>query len=493
MGKIKRGWYRSLTWFKTHVSPAVFAAVVALVVIGPLLLSGHGYADNGDFWHVTLQNGLQPIGASDAQYVTLHYHIMQHYNDTTTHFFGSQNLIVQVAIGLNKLFYSRTTFDIRFLGVLYLLLFAGAIALLTHALTLPQRRLRSYLIGLMLVFVFGDSAWTLGFTSFQAQPVTLVALLYAVALLLLLGRDPTTRRWWTYGGYVVATFVLVTSRPQTAVVAAGMLVASLGLLTVPKARRFLPIFVCFLLALPVAGYVTVQHQPQLFQESRHFQAYSTGVLRATDQPDKRVQQAGLSPQTALLRDEFYAPAHYTATLPSGPQLTHALRNRISTTWISTYYLRHLDQLWALLTVTGENQMITQEHGVGNTPRGQGTAPRTRIRYMTACSNILATFYPRRYAFNLMLAFALLIVFVTGVVNDRGTDRTESIIRFWLVCGLLLTLLLVPVTTLIGYGTVNLGQNLTLIPLCVSLLGVILVADALTNRLWRAYGEEGDGI
>ncbi|SMS13690.1 hypothetical protein [Levilactobacillus zymae] len=58
-------------------------------------------------------------------------------------------------------------------------------------------------------------------------------------------------------------------------------------------------------------------------------------------------------------------------------------------------------------------------------------------------------------------------------------------RFFLVAGLLLNLLLVPLLVILTTGVTNLAQNLLLAPISLDLALLILVADLLNHRLWHA--------
>ena len=109
------------------------------------------------------------------------------------------------AVLLNKLFYSKTVFDIRFMGLVYYVFYLGAIYLLTLAVTNSNRRKSvDYVIALIVVFMFADSSLTLYFNSFFAEPVMIIAMMYITASLLLLMKKHFARSW-----YILAVYFFV--------------------------------------------------------------------------------------------------------------------------------------------------------------------------------------------------------------------------------------------------------------------------------------------
>lgn len=108
--------------FRKNISPPLLACVLAAVIVGYLLFVSpiNGYADNGDFARVIYINGIYPLDIHYTTYLTQHYGLFKYYNEHTAMLFSSQGIFVKLAILLNKLFYSKTIFDILFLYFLTL-------------------------------------------------------------------------------------------------------------------------------------------------------------------------------------------------------------------------------------------------------------------------------------------------------------------------------------------------------------------------------------
>lgn len=185
---------RLLSGFTKILSPQLLATILAAIISGILLFVWpiHGLADNGDFYRAILSNGIYRLPTSYSQYsdyVIPKFGIMQYFNENQVSVLSSQTLFIRLALFLNKLFYSKTIFDIRFMGLVYYVFYLGGIYLLTKSFVYPYRKLKSYFVALLIVVIFADSAYTLYFNSFFAEPGMLICMLYLVAAIMSLARD----------------------------------------------------------------------------------------------------------------------------------------------------------------------------------------------------------------------------------------------------------------------------------------------------------------
>lgn len=494
MQTIKQVGLKAWIWWQKHLSPAAFAVILTILLVAPMLFIApiHGYADNGDFWRAIYPNGIYPFAAANQtdyfNYVAPHYHIMQYFNEHQVEVYSSQSLFIQVALWLNRLFYSRTVFDIRFMGIVYFTLFLGTIWLLTTALTTPKRRLRSYLIALMLVLVFADSGFTLYFNSFFAEPGGYLTFLNAVAAWLLIARMPKYRRWWL-GLYLLNVLLFITNKQQNAPLALSFMVVTLGLLAYPAIRKRWPYLVIGMGVVAASGIVTFALISKDFNDINVYQSFTNGVLLENQHPTKTIQQAGLNGQFALMRGDAYNPPGTAAIYPSDFYTKDHLLKHLSTSWIVLYYVKHPTQMLAMLDLAARNQMIIQPTMVGDFTKTKTTKPLQQMKYNTVVSKVGQTFYPKRYLFALVLAFTLLIVFSVGLYADLKTGAKDGPMRMSLVVGLLSIIIFVPIVSIIGDGSADLAKHLFNVPVSLYVLLTILIADSLNGRLWHSLKPE----
>lgn len=133
------------------VTPALTAAIGVLIITVIALFTAPyvGMADNGDFFRIIYSNGLYfNLPDYDSQYFgyfVKQFGIYQYYNENSSMLVSSQSLFIKLAIGVNKLFFSKEVFDIRFQAAIYLVLYVAAVYLLIEAVTCRMSRRRGWL------------------------------------------------------------------------------------------------------------------------------------------------------------------------------------------------------------------------------------------------------------------------------------------------------------------------------------------------------------
>lgn len=488
MGHIlKSGIVTAWRWFTRHVSPAALATVLAAGIAGWLIFVPpfHGLADNGDFYRAIFVNGLYKLkGYHMLGYINPQLGIMRYFNETHAAVFSSQPLFVRLAVGLNKLFYSRTVFDLRFMGLVYYLPYLGAIYLLTSALTHPFRRLRSYFLALLVVFIFADSSFTLYFNSFFAEPGMLVLALYAFAAIILLGRRPDFHPRWMTLLYFVSVMLLIANKQQNAPLALSYVVASLGLFMVCRHRYQALLVVAGMAGILVTGVLTYTLITKQFNDINQYQAVTHGVLLHTGDPSRKLKKQGVSEQFALMSAQDYYPKTFAAISPSSDYVHRHLNQKTGFGWIVRYYLTHPKQFRTLLDVAAGDMMITQVKAVGDYQAGTGHQAGEQVTYFTGFSAVAGAFFPQKFAFDLLLAVALVIVFGVGAYNDWKARQPMGVLRFFLVVGLLTIFIFVPIISIIGDGDADLAKHLFMVPVSLDLILLTFVADILNHRLWH---------
>ena len=410
----------------------------------------HGLADNGDFYRAQFVNGLYHLkGYSMLDYVTPKLGIMQYYNDTTAAVFSSQPIFVKLAILLNKLFYSKTVFDLRFMGLVYYVPYLGSMYLLTMAMTAPYRKLRSYLIALLIVFVFADSSFTLYFNSFFAEPGMLILMLYAFASLMLVARRPHWHPRILTIVYFVSIMLLIANKQQNAPLALSYVVTSIGLFFIFKKRAQWLWILGGIVGILVTGVLTYTLITKQFNDINQYQAFThegsvTRTIRA-----RRIAKQGVDEQYALMRNQDYYPKILRPLIRVTNPSKRAKRQDGAR--LDRLVLRITIPSSALLDVAAGDMMITQVKAVGDYQKASGKPAGAQVTYFTGFSSVAGAFFPQKFSFDILLTIALLIVFLIGAYNDLVHHRVVNVVRFFLVTGLLTVFIFVPIISIIGDG------------------------------------------
>lgn len=479
---------------RRRVSPPLLACLLAAAIVGYLLFITpiNGYADNGDFARVIYINGIYPLDPKNYQYTTYltqHYGLFQYYNEHVAMLFSSQGLFVKMAIGLNKLFYSRTIFDLRFMGLVYYGFYLGGIYLLTLALTdRTKRQLVDYVIALLVVFVFADSSLTLYFNSFFAEPVMIIAMMYITATLLLLMKKQFTRRWSLLVGYFLAAVALITVKQQNAPLALSLVVVTVGLSFVYRdklARWVAPLICLALLGTGLATYVMITDQ---FSNINSYQSMTRGVLLKEADPGNSLEKGGLSRQYGLLKGDIYTQT-YAATSVKSKNITADFIPQYNFAWILKYYLTHHQQFDEMLDVAARDSYLVQIKAVGDFTKDSGAKPHQQVQYFTLFGAIMKAFFPKKFAFYLTLCVVLAIIYTIIFVIGIKSNEMAVAIKAFMMIGYATMIIGTFITAVVGDGDADLAKHLLIVPLALNLMFLQIIADVLHHNFWHPAREE----
>ncbi|KRM11697.1 hypothetical protein ABTQ33_10065 [Paucilactobacillus suebicus] len=492
MGKFTK---KILIRISEHVSPAMVAMILVAIISGILLFVPpiNGLGDTGDFYRAMNSNGIYRLPSNHSQfmsYIVTKFGIYQYFNENHAVVVSTQTLFVHMALFLNKLFYSKTIFDIRFMGLVWYLFYLGAIYLLTKSLVYPHHNLVSYVIALIVVFILGDSSFTLYFNSFFGEPEMFIATIYSFAAIMLLARQCTKRRWPVIILFFVSTILLITSKQQNAPLALSFSVVAIGLVFLPgfKARRLAVIvgMGCLL----ISGIVIYASINKDFTSYNTYQAFSYGALMETNDPSKKIDKQGVNEQYALMRSQAYYSKTFDAVKPTSKNITKKLTSKMNIVWFVKYYLHNRQQFINLMDLAAKDVMITQVKSVGDYTRGAGHKPNEQVRYFTLYSSYLSAFYPGRFAFVCLTAIGFVAVYAVGAYRDFRSRRFHGILRFLLVVGLMTIFVFVPIISILGDGEADLAKHMFMAPLSFDLAVILFISDMLNKQLWNT-DEGGD--
>ncbi len=247
--------------FSTYITPPIFAVLFIGILTCILLFISpiNGLADNGQYFYVLNSNSLfinNPNTYPYADYFQKTYGIMQYFNQTSTKFVSVQQLFITLAIWLNKLFFSKTVFDIRFLGMVYLIFFLPAIYLLIKGLTAGVSIQKSYLMALLVIFILGDASYTIFFNSFYKEAVSYLASLYIFASCIYFYRG-TKKRKEKVGMLVlllISSIMLIGTSHQEYILVIGLVIVGIGLFKYMNTRASRFFFIIFI-AVDVGNYL----------------------------------------------------------------------------------------------------------------------------------------------------------------------------------------------------------------------------------------------
>lgn len=467
--------------FRKNISPPLLACVLAAVIVGYLLFVSpiNGYADNGDFARVIYINGIYPLDTKNYQYTTYltqHYGLFKYYNEHIAMLFSSQGIFVKTAVLLNKLFYSKTVFDIRFMGLVYYVFYLGAIYLLTLAVTNSNKRKNvDYVIALIVVFMFADSSLTLYFNSFFAEPVMIIAMMYITASLLLLMKKHFARSWYMLAVYFLASLAL------------SLVVVTIGIYFVYRnklSRLLIPISCLILLGSGIATYVMITDQ---FSNINSYQSMTRGVMLKEQDPGNSLEKGGISRQYGLLKGDIYTQT-YAATSIKSKNITKDFIPKYNFAWILKYYLTHEQQFNEMLDVAARDGYLVQIKAVGDFTKKSGAKPHQQVQYFTLYGAMMKAFFPKKFAFYMTLCVVLVALYIVIFVISVKSNEMESAIKVFMVIGYTTMVIGTFITAVVGDGDADLAKHLLMVPLSLNLIFLQIISDVLHHNFWHPSRE-----
>nr|WP_125008428.1 hypothetical protein [Lentilactobacillus kosonis] len=284
--------------------------------------------------------------------------------------------------------------------------------------------------------------------------------------------------------YFVAVGLLVMGDYSAAPLGIVFAIAAIGLFFLPRIkyqRWYLGSGVAMLLI--VSGISTKMLTPEE-QTVNKYQSFTKGVLVNNPNPMESLNDSKLNKQFSLMKEQDYFPADYTALKPDSKYVKHNLIDKYNSFWLIDYYGNNLNQLGTSLNDVAKNVMIVQVSALGNYTKNHGRALQ-QFSFFTLYSQLSSTFYPKKYAFNIMIGLTLGIVYLVGMYNNfKNRKQIAGIMKFFLVIGLMTGAAILPVTTLLTFGETNLAQHMLPVSYSLDLVYLILIADIIRKRLWK---------
>lgn len=304
-----------------------FLAVALLLARGGLLLARDpclGVADNLDYWRVARPAGIvvepQPRQGS---YVVCSYPETE---PDLASAFSSAALVAYAARhagwGLGG---ARETFDLRQLGLLYLLLSAvllfGALAAGLHGA-----------LAVAVAWVLVDPGFLLFFNSLYADPALVLGMIGTVCLLALPSAERATSRPLRLALLLVLAAVAGSSKMQYSPFPLVLLAAFLGALLFER-RRPTRGEVAFLAALAVLSIAAPLHflygKGPRFPEANNYNATYGGIARVASSPAAALAALGIPEEHRSRPPQDYFAAESGPDDPVQPYLRHLSRLRLA--------------------------------------------------------------------------------------------------------------------------------------------------------------------
>lgn len=383
------------------------------------------------------------------------------------------NFAARKTLGLDPL-----VFDMRWLGIVYAVLYASGLALLAARLG-GKRRTRALVFALAAVMLC-DIGYLLYFHSFYGEALTLSSFVLAAGCAAWLVRASPERKTPLLLFYA-ACLLFVSAKVANA--PAGVLAALFGcaLLVVRKDLFSRAAILIGGAALLLSAYLAYDSAPPWMKQVNMYQAVFFGILKDSPAPESDLQELGIPVE--------YAALHGThGYMPNAPYDIYGARfqqdvyDRVSVVDLALFYVRHPGRLIDKLELSAESSLALRPAYLGNQLPGEGAEGRYSF---TGKLSLWEPLRKRAAGFAFPIVLAVGVCYAAGLSFAFYRSRRRADPRaFVAVCGasaLALTSAMQFAIPVIGNGEADLQKHMFLFTLSFDLL-LLIGAAWIVDRI-----------
>ena len=466
--------------FIAQLTAAGVALLAVFMLFGPRVL---GVADDGSFSHIMNTVGLSYLPreaeqASHHEYFVRVYSTVTPYEQDIEHSTGSQIPLIKAAVFLDNLVTRDRFFDIRFLALIYLILYIPGVYLVVEQICYRARNFSEMtVLGLLGLIIFGDVGYLTYFNSFYPEAVWMISLLYIAGIIMAFQQK--RRMLWDVGWfalYIAASALLITSRGECAFLGIFLIIFCIRLIFMHKDWKWGMICILagiFISAVSLHAAVTMENN---YDQIDKFHAMTRGVLFVSDDPGETLREFDMPANFELLADTSLYNS-LPITYISDPIIQNDFLPAYSTGQITFYYLRHPGRFLRM-----EDQAIRAGFSIrrdycGNYERNAGMRPQARSIFWCTWSTYKDNSAPKTIGFLIVVLAVACVLYGRGYTLRPLEERRDTVlldfqVLFFVLC------IAQAANVIIHSGDAELVQHCFLIGLAMDLMTYGVFAELL---------------
>lgn len=421
-------------WMEKRYTPGFLAligtgvclvAAIAALMVHPCL----GMANDSIGDRKTREYGLEyrvsdrgedPEKFASNEYFTREYEITRGGEPINS----SQNLVVRAAIGLDTLFTSDNFFDVRFLALIYLVLYLPAVYLILKAgLERVSYFSEAVVIAVLGVIIFSDVSYLVFFNSLYNDALIFLNLLYIAGASMSMHIEKPSQLWMQLVIFAAGlALCLLEKRFFLAGILVAVLLASHVRVLVGSARLVAGGLAAILIGASVFGFYWSGEE---FDDISKVHAVTRGILLESQTPDKDLMDMGIDPSYSLLTDQSlydYLPPSEI----SNPVLHQGFLDKYNTLDIALYYLKHPNALVFMWNNGVRSALSLRRDYCGNYERSTGMPPMAKSVFWSMWSMFRERSLPNTIGYLVLLVTVFTVMSGGKVFNRRAIQRWDYI-------------------------------------------------------------------
>lgn len=317
-------------------------------------------------------------------------------------------LLLRFARAVDYLFTKDTFFDVRFLAVIYLILYLPAVYLAVRAALERLTYFNEYIIAAVAgVLIFADGSCGVYFNSLYPEPLFLISLLYIAACAMMLQKESKLTPLYLCL-LVFWTLVMCFTRQHCFMV--GLWVAAFCVLLLRLFKGFPARLGLLVVAaiLAVGTAVSLTAMPQEFTDTSKLHAMTRGVLLQSNDPEETLEQIGINGSYAVLADVSFYDSPALAE-EENPLLQEGFLDKYDTLTIGLYYLRHPGALISMLDIGIKSAFDLGREYCGNYEKSAGMPERAQNVFWSMWSIFKQRSAPKTIGYLVLLIIAYCVM------------------------------------------------------------------------------------
>lgn len=397
----------------------VYAGIASAILLIIMLFIPHylGLSDDGRFSRVMNSVGISNFDSnSDDSY--FNYYVRRYSTVTTgveqTSYFSSLTIFVRVALAINNLFIKDAVFDMRFMALVYGIIFIPTVMLLVK---IAARKVDNFtegaIIGAAGVIIFSDVSYITYFSSFYAEALVFVCFLLCIGCALSLQKEGKDDFWLIL--YTLSGILMITGERQYAL--SGIFLGIMALTFIFIKRKFNWRIECIVASfiLVLTSFFSFYFIESDFTLSSKFHAMTRGVLLQSKNPEETLLEFGIEPNYSVLAD-INANFDYPLTKAYNKALEIGFYDKYDTFDIVSYYVKNPGSMISMLDLSVKSVFNTRIDYSGNYEKSAGYNPKAKSLFWSAWSTYKMRSAPKTIGFVFVLIIAVFIIATANRVN-----------------------------------------------------------------------------
>lgn len=457
--------------------------ICALILIKTLILEPViGVADNGDFIRIMNSTGLgyfsEDFTDKYFEYFNREYKIIPT-EKMEGGYFSTEIFLVKISKTINNLFLNRNgIFDIRFLALIYSLIFLVSIYLVLKY-SKQDIPILNYLITLLIIIMFADLGYISYFNSLYGEALSFTSLLLFIGLSFKLSKQ-SNPQIITLIAFFAAAILLTGAKAQNAPFGLILAIFGVSMIRLRKDvtwKSIIFISCSLLLLVPLISYTSISENIKVCNK---YQSVFHGVLKDSPTPKNDLRELGINEDLAVLAGTHFFMKEYPIDINT-PLVMNEIRDKVNPAKIALFYLKHPSRFVEKLNVSAKNGFKIVQ-GFGNYEKTDNPEFRITAEDFRIWSNFKLRHLPHSLTFVIIIFTLFYSILLIMYLSTKKSSDKLYLETFAIVGIIALIQFVVPI---IGDGEADLSKHLFLFNVCFDIIFLFCIVWAAKKIFKKA--------